>query len=281
MLGGRANLELTVYQRQLTDLILLRGLAPSTGFTNEFFNGGVLRNRGIEVAVDVTPWASSLLTWQSRATFAKNVSRITSLPVPAFITGGFGTSLGAFRIEQGASATQFVGNDGLKPDGTCCVVRQIGDAEPSFRMSFINRLASHGFMLYFLVDWQQGSNVLNLTRFFYDLASNSPDFTTGGVARLNTFKTSARAYLESATFVKLREITLSYDLPTGVSTRVWNAMRRVRFSVSARNLLTFTPYSGFDPEVSNFGNQPIFRNIEVAPYPASRSFWTSIDASFQ
>jgi len=281
LLGGRANLELTVYQRQLTDLILLRGLAPSTGFTNEFFNGGVLRNRGIEVALDVTPFSSSVLHWQSRVTFAKNVSKITSLPVPAFVTGGFGTSLGAFRIEQGASATQFVGNDGLNPDGSCCVVRQIGDAEPSFRMSFINRLSSFGFTLYFLVDWQQGSNVLNLTRFFYDLASNSPDFTTGGVARLNTFTTSARAYLESATFVKLREITLAYELPTGLTTRVWSGMRKVRLSVSARNLLTFTPYSGFDPEVSNFGNQPIFRNIEVAPYPASRSFWTSIDASFQ
>jgi len=281
LLGGRANLELTVYQRQLTDLILLRGLAPSTGFTNEFFNGGVLRNRGIEIALDTTPFASSLLNWQSRVTFAKNVSKITSLPVPAFVTGGFGTSLGAFRIEQGASATQFVGNDGLNPDGSCCVVRQIGDAEPTFRMSFINRLSSFGFTLYFLVDWQKGSDVLNLTRFFYDLASNSPDFTTGGVARLNTFKTSARAYLESATFVKLREVTLSYELPTSLSTRVWSAMRKIRFSVSGRNLLKFTPYSGFDPEVSNFGNQPIFRNIEVAPYPSSRSFWTSIDASFQ
>jgi TonB-linked SusC/RagA family outer membrane protein len=281
LLAGRANLEFTVYQRQISDLILLRGVAPSTGFTNEFFNGGVLRNRGIEIALDATPLASALLNWQSRVSFAKNVSRITSLPVPAFTTGGFGTSLGTFRIEHGASATQIVGNDGLNPDGSCCVVRKIGDAEPNFRMSFSNRVSSFGFTLYFLLDWQNGSNILNLTRFFYDLAANSPDYTTGGVARLNLFNTSARAYLESASFLKLREVTLSYDFPSAFSTRIWNAMRRVRLSVSARNLLTFTPYSSFDPEVSNFGNQPIFRNIEVAPYPASRSFWTSIDVSFQ
>jgi TonB-linked SusC/RagA family outer membrane protein len=281
LLGARANLEFTVYQRQISDLILLRAVAPSTGFTNEFFNGGVLRNRGIEIALDSTPFASSLVNWQSRVSFAKNVSKITSLPVPAFTTGGFGTSLGAFRIEQGASATQIVGNDGLKPDGTCCIVHQIGDAEPNFRMSFINRVSSHGFTLYVLLDWQNGSNILNLTRFFYDLAKNSPDYTTGGIARLNTFTNSARAYLESATFVKLREVNLSYDFPASATTGLWSAMRSVRLSVSARNLLTFTPYSSFDPEVSNFGNQPIFRNIEVAPYPASRSFWTSIDVGFQ
>jgi len=281
LFAGRANLELTVYQRQISDLILLRSVAPSTGFTSQFFNGGVLRNRGIEIALDGTPFASAAFSWQSRVSFAKNVSKITSLPVPAFITGGFGTSLGAFRIEQGASATQIVGNDGLNPDGSCCVVRQIGDVEPDFRMAFVNRLYSHGFTLYVLIDWQQGSNVMNLTRFFYDLAANSPDYTTGGVARLAQFNTSARAYLESATFLKLREVTLSYDFPTAFSTGIWNPMRKVRLSLSARNLLTFTSYSGFDPEVSNFGNQPIFRNIEVAPYPASRSFWASIDVSFQ
>ena len=49
--------------------------------------------------------------WLSRATFSANKSKITELDVPAFETGGFGTSLGAFKIEQGASATQIVGND--------------------------------------------------------------------------------------------------------------------------------------------------------------------------
>jgi hypothetical protein len=67
--------------------------------------------------------------------------------------------------------------------------------------------------------------------------------------------------------------------PTVVS-QLWSVAKRLRFSVSARNLLTFTPYSGFDPEVSNFANQPIYRNIDVAPYPPSRSFWTSLDVGF-
>jgi hypothetical protein len=43
-------------------------------------------------------------------------------------------------------------------------------------------------------------------------------------------------------------------------------------------VFTFTNYSGLDPEVSNFGGQPIGRNYDVAPYPPSRSFWLSITA---
>ena len=47
-----------------------------------------------------------------------------------------------------------------------------------------------------------------------------------------------------------------------------------------RNLLRFTAYRGLDPEVSNFGNQAIVRNIDVAPFPPSRSFFFSIDLGF-
>jgi hypothetical protein len=48
--------------------------------------------------------------------------------------------------------------------------------------------------------------------------------------------------------------------------------------LSGRNLLTLTNYTGMDPEVSNFGGQPIGRNYDVAPYPPSRSYWLSISA---
>ena len=48
--------------------------------------------------------------------------------------------------------------------------------------------------------------------------------------------------------------------------------------LSGRNLLTFTGYSGLDPEVSNFGSQAISRNYDVTPYPPSRTFWLSVTA---
>jgi hypothetical protein len=50
--------------------------------------------------------------------------------------------------------------------------------------------------------------------------------------------------------------------------------------VSSRNLWTFTRYSGLDPEVSNYGNQPVARNFDIAPFPPSRSFWISLELGF-
>jgi hypothetical protein len=57
-------------------------------------------------------------------------------------------------------------------------------------------------------------------------------------------------------------------------------IRSARFSLTGRNLLRFTPYRGLDPEVSNFGRQAIVRNIDVAPFPPSRSFFFSIELGF-
>ena len=87
----------------------------------------------------------------------------------------------------------------------------------------------------------------------------------------------ARPYIEDATFVKVRELSAAYDLPKTIA-RQLGPLETLQFAFSARNLLTFTNYSGLDPEVSNFGAQPIGRNYDVAPYPPSRSFWLSITA---
>ena len=54
----------------------------------------------------------------------------------------------------------------------------------------------------------------------------------------------------------------------------------MQLSLSGRNLATWTDYTGLDPEVSNFGNQNIARNIDVAPFPPSRTFWFSATLGF-
>jgi hypothetical protein len=81
--------------------------------------------------------------------------------------------------------------------------------------------------------------------------------------------------------VKLREVTLSFDVPRSfVEGFAGGRLRSLQLSLSGRNLATWTDYTGLDPEVSNFGNQPIARNIDVAPFPPSRSFWFSATLGF-
>ena len=87
--------------------------------------------------------------------------------------------------------------------------------------------------------------------------------------------------MQDGRYLKLREVTLAYNLPEGFTRGLFGStVRYARLSLSGRNLLRFTGYRGLDPEVSNFGNQAIVRNIDVAPFPPSRSFFFSIDLGF-
>jgi TonB-dependent starch-binding outer membrane protein SusC len=85
--------------------------------------------------------------------------------------------------------------------------------------------------------------------------------------------------VNDASYAKLREISLSVDVPQRLAQRFIGG-RSVTFNLAARNLATWTNYTGLDPEVSNFGNQNVARNIDVAPFPPSRSFWFSVDIGF-
>lgn len=284
--GSRLSFEATVYQKSISDLLLTRTLAPSSGLVSEIFNGGKLRTRGVELAVGIVPVQTRSTNWYVRTTFSANRSKITELPVPAFETGGFGTSLGAFKIELGHSATQIVGNDTL-PGGRD-TVRTLGDANPDFRVGFISDFTWKNLGFHILADWQQGSEIINLTRLLYDFGGVTVDYAdpisgstkTKGEARLSGFGKVASNYIEKATFLKLREVSLSYELPSSVVRSVWGVFQGGRITLSGRNLLTATPYSGLDPEVSNFGNQAIARNIDVTPFPPSRSFYFTLDLRF-
>lgn len=275
-IGGfdrRLNFEFTFYQRTISDLLLERAIAPSTGAETAFFNGGEMVNRGIELLLFVEPVSTDDFTWDMTLTLAVNRSEITDLPVPPFNTAGFGTSVGAFRIEEGASATQIYGNIGGGEVG------QVGDTEPDFRAGVHTSFEFAGFELAALLDWQQGGSVINLTRFLYDISQNASDAETGGVQRSEDFGSGlTKVYVEDASFLKLREVSLTWRLPQGV-VEALDPLQRGFVSISGRDLLTVTDYSGLDPEVSNFGNRPIGRNIDVAPFPPARSVWLTIGAS--
>jgi TonB-dependent starch-binding outer membrane protein SusC len=288
--GGRTTFELTGYQKNVKDLLLRRDLPESSGFQREIFNGGKLRTRGLEAAVGLTPVERRGFSWFVRTTFSMSRSTITELDAPPFQQGGFGAVLGTWQFEEDTSATRIVGNDTL-PDGSV-VVRRIGDSNPSFRLGLSNSITFGRFGLSFLLDWQKGSDIINLTKLLYDLGQVSPDYadplpapvqdgtntySTVGELRLAGFGRTTANFLESASFLKMREITLSYSVPGSVMRGLFGSARSARISLSARNLFSIDDYSGLDPEVSNFGNQAIFRNIDVAPYPPSRSFWLSID----
>jgi TonB-linked SusC/RagA family outer membrane protein len=268
----RVVAELTGYQRNISNMLLQRTLATTTGFTSQFLNGGGMRNRGIEAAVAVKPVANSMIDWTTRGTLTLNRSLVTDLPagIPPFNTGPSFGSFGTYRIEPGKSVTQIVATiNGM--------VTKIGDGEPDFRVGWSNVLRAGDFTFSTLLDWQQGSNVINLTTSNYDANGNAPD-QVAAAKRVEQFNGGdARAYVEDASFVKIREISVAYDLPRRLASQL-GPVKSLQLSLSGRNLYTFTNYTGLDPEVSNFGPQAIARNIDVTPYPPSRQFWFSVTA---
>jgi TonB-linked SusC/RagA family outer membrane protein len=302
LFDSRAQFEVTGFRKTITDLLLLRTPAPSTGFTTEIFNGGELVVDGLEMALTAEVLRTDDFNWFSHTTFTRDYSKIEDLPVPSFEVGGFGTGLGAFRIENGASATQIVGTVGFDEDGVE-IVQKIGDATPTFRMGFTNDFRWRSLTLTSLFDWSHGNSVINLTRLLADAGSNTADFvadpatcpgvdldgdgtdeTLGtGECRILTWAVGGdiRPFVEDASYVKLRELSLAWDLPAALTASLFGgSIGSASLTLSGRDLLTFTDYSGLDPEVSNFGNQPVARNIDVAPYPPSRSFWAAVHVTF-
>ena len=283
--------EGTYFDRTITDLLLTAPLAPSSGLGQQIINGGELTSKGWELGLTLSPIRGGDLNWISHTSFYHVDQQVVSLPVPAFIVpnSGFGAAYGRSRIAEGYSTTAIWGNlmhsDGMFKDTV------IGDATPKFTMQFSNNLSWKALSLSVLVDWRHGGVVSDLTNNLFDEGKNSWDYDhkapNGDPRPLGQYRYetwagghNALVYVQDGSYVKLRELTLSYDLPPSLVGRLPGNFRDVRLSLSGRNLHTWTSYWGIDPEVNNFGNRTVTRIVDLAPYPPSRSYFLSLNVGF-
>ena len=100
----------------------------------------------------------------------------------------------------------------------------------------------------------------------------TPDNTDTDVPRLSSgfFDLDSDRYVEDASFVKLTNTMVSYNLPTNLVSKI--KVKSLRIYVSGQNLLVFTKYSGFDPEQSSGGDSNLNLGYDSKNYPTSRSF---------
>ena len=282
MLNSRVALSATYYQKNNTDLLLQARLAPSMGYTTRILNGGEIRNRGAEASLTGFPVQAGDFSWMTRLTFAKNVGKVLSLPdgvTPFAPPGSFSKRFGQGFIEVGKSPSQITGEDSTaRANGIDRVT--LGDYEPDFSLGFSNEFNVGPIRLYGLLDWRKGQSIVNLTQLLYDGAGLAAD-PAAGATRITSYSHHNSPYIQHASFAKLREVTVSYTLPSNlISSAFGDKVSAVRLEASGRNLYTWTNYEGLDPEVSNFGNQNINRGQDVAPYPPSRSFFFTLGVDF-
>ncbi len=281
--NGKLNFEVSYYNKKIYDFLLLATVPPSTGFSTKFINAGELSNQGLELGVNAQPITMKNIKWTTSVNFWFNRSEITKLDIPPVILGSFGTSLGTFYIEEGKSATQIVGTDAPnKPAGE---IVPLGNGEPDFQMNSFNEVTFwNKLTLRFLMHWKQGGDNINLTNLLNDFGSTSHDYdadadgngTPDGPQRIGQFLGgSARGFVEDAGYFRFREIGLYYNF-TKIPGKV---VRGLRMGVSLNNFITWSKYSGYDPEVSNFGTG-FSSGVDVDPFPASKRMLFNVTIDF-
>jgi hypothetical protein len=280
----RLTWELTGFVRNTTNLLLTRVPPPSSGFVSQVFNGGKLENRGIEAGLGVSVIERENVLWVSRATFTayrNEVKDLAGLPPFRPPLSGFG-GLGVTFIEVGKPMTQIVGRDFDGQGGRTPTDVQLGNSAPDFRVGFVNTVTYKNFDFSGVLDWQHGGDIINLTQFLYDDAETAGDFGSEAHAyRLEGYNNGVMTpYIEDASFVKLRELSVGVWLPERWVASLNTGLRTARIALSGRNLYTWSDYSGLDPEVANLGSAAIRNNLDVAPYPPSRSFFLEFTLGF-
>lgn len=289
-LDNKITLEATVYNKKVNDLILDQEPAESTGITAITTNAADLENKGIELALNATPVNTGQISWLTRVAWWRNRSEITRLDIPTYTTGGFGPALGSYLIAEGYSPTTIIGNPAspTTPGGFSV----IGDRQADFDMTFYNSITFlKNFEFSFLVHWKQGGDNINLSALLWDDGGSTADWagdsdgdgTPNGLDRLLDWAVNDQTtvYVQDASYWKLREVGLYYNVPKNVySSWLKGGINRLKLGVSANNILLSTKYDSYDPEVSNFGSQPVNSNVEVAPYPSARRLFFHLSVDF-
>lgn len=294
-MNDRAGLEFTMFFQTITDLLLEQDIPLSTGSASQFVNGGEMETNGFEVALTLNPFRYRDFRWISRTNYYKTESEITKLTVDPFNIGGFATFLGTYRIQEGWSPTTIVGSE-MKADGVTHV--KLGDETPDFIMSFANSFTFYkNLELSFLWEWKKGGDIINLGKLITDLGAVSEDYDdlaffhidgTGaydpnastemkkGEGRLAVLGNETAPYVEDGSYWKLRELSLSYTFNREAIQNVYSGFSYLRVGLAGRNLLVFADYTGYDPEVSQFGNVPIGGSVDTIPFPSARSIYFNL-----
>jgi TonB-linked SusC/RagA family outer membrane protein len=308
---NRLTLSANYYSKKVTDLLFPQVIAPTTGYTSLLNNIGSLKNTGFELVLGGSPIKTTNFTWNSSFIFNKNQNKALDVgglrllstnpgaPV-AIITGeSVGVFYGTFfarnpdgslltnaagipQTEKGIqnSATTYTPQrdaNGL-PTGTT-LRKVLGNPNPTYNWSFVNDFTYKKLSLHVQLDAVHGSDVWNA------------DWRTrqgvggGKVAEQEDLGQLPRGYvsgvyaieewrIDDGSFVKLREISLSYNIGS------LKKLRDLTVTLSGRNLVSWDNYKGYDPELNSGGQSTILRNIDFGSVPIPRTFSLGLQVKF-
>lgn len=288
-LDNRIGVDLSVYRKTSSDLIIDLDLDPATGFTNTTTNGATVKNEGIELGLNITPIRGEF-QWDFTLNYTKNVGTVEEIQggVDQIQIAGFGGSLGNYAIPgepygimQGSSFERIDGQ--LLVDGNGNYVgasnlTPIGNPQPNFQANWINNFSYKGFSFGFQWQYIDGGDIFSSTVQALMARGNTTDTDVDRNLPLIMPGVNAdgtpndiqgyigdqffRAYFFAneggvfdATVIRLREVSLSYALPQSLLEKT--PFGRVGLTISGENLFynapNFPEGINFDPEVLSLG----------------------------
>jgi hypothetical protein len=214
------------------------------------------------------------LNWKFKTNYYHTESKVTKLNVDPYNFGGFATFLGTYRIEEGWSPTAIIGSE-LDDDGNYI---ELGNETPDYQISFYNEFEFGPVNFSFLIDHKEGGHAINLANLIYDLGGTTADYEDNAGTRLGGLGTETKGYIESTEYTMLREVNLTYTLPSSISDKL--GLGYLKAGLSGRNLWMDTDYTGLSPEVSQFGNEAVGGSVDTNPFPQSKSTYFTISMGF-
>lgn len=312
MLNNRVGLTVNVYNKKVTDLLINRQLAPTNGFASLLDNFGSLENKGYEIMLSLTPVQTKDLKWEMTTIYNHNENKAikigqaltlfsTNSGTPIAIVEGqpigifYGTyfarkndgslitnAAGIPQTAKGTQTTVLNPTETLDANGlpTGSVLRKvIGNPNPDFTGSLVNEVSYKKWNFRAQLDIVQGGEVFNA------------DFRTrqgvgnGKIAEQEQRGLLPRGYvsgiyaieewrIDDGSFVKLRELSLSYNVGK------FKFINNLSINFSGRNLISWDNYKGYDPEVNSAGQSTLLRGIDFGATPIPRTFSFGIKADF-
>ncbi|MDQ3279654.1 MAG: SusC/RagA family TonB-linked outer membrane protein, partial [Bacteroidota bacterium] len=269
-----------------------------------FTNVGSISNKGVEVQVSAIPVRTKDFTWNTDVVWSQQRNKLVSISNEQFRAnflqfGGLpspGNLGSAIRSVEGLPLGNFYGKrfagfdaNGkwlfYKHDGKQVPASQINDSDlvvigngvPKMMASWNSTVSYRNFDLTLFFRGKFGFDILNTKDMYFGNKAWLPNNLLRSAVtthnQLNDAPQYSDYYLEKGDFVKLDNVTLGYNLKPGS-----RYVRNVRIYATARNLLTFTGYSGIDPELQDTG---LTTGIDDRGfYPRTKSYAIGLNVGF-
>lgn len=317
--NNRVLLSLDGYYKKTTDLLLNVELPWTSGYDTSLQNFGAVENKGFELSLNSVNFDGDFSwNTNFNISFNRNkLLSLGDLAEDSFVSGNYivkvGQPLGTFYgtvtdgiLQAGEESTKgiFTGNASpragdrlykdVNGDGQFTTAADrtiIGNAQPDYIFGITNNFNWKGFDLSVFFQGSVGNEILNQNLNTLELFNGQQN--AAGVARnrwtaTNPSNSIPRAKLDPApifsdrliedgTYVRLKNLTLGYTLPDSITKKLH--LNNVRFFVTGYNLLTWTSYSGFDPEVTSVDNT-VSQGTDAGVYPSSRTITTGFKINF-